>query len=453
MKFRMNALASGILSLALAGSPAFSAVSEEEAAKLGDELTPIGAEKSGNGDEIPAWDGGLTEAPDNYDGNHYMNPFPDDEPKFVIDQSNVDEYKDRLTPGQVKMIEEYDDYKMPVYKTRRTAALPERIYEKAKKNATNTTLAEGGNGLEDFDTAVPFPIPENGIQVIWNHITRYRGGAVNRNVHQATPQENGNFTPVHFDEEFAWRTSLEDYEPGEGEDSNILFYFKQKIQSPSRLAGNVLLVHEPLNQVKEQRRAWVYNAGQRRVRRAPQVAYDGPGTAADGQRTSDNLDMFNGAPDRYNWELKGKKEIYIPYNSYQLDDPSLSYDELLQPGHINQEHARYELHRVWHVTATLKEGERHIYAKRDFYIDEDSWGASVVDHYDGRGELWRVAEGHTMQFYDERVPWYAFEALYDTLNGRYLVLGLTNEMDDPYEFGIERQFRDFTPSALRSSGR
>ncbi|MEQ6884364.1 DUF1329 domain-containing protein [Salicola sp. Rm-C-2C1-2] len=451
MTFRMNALASGILSLAVVGSPALAAVSEEEAAKLGNELTPIGAKKAGNGDEIPAWDGGLTTPPDNYDGKHYVDPFPEDEPLFTIDQSNVDEYKDRLSPGQVKMIKEYDDYKMPVYQTRRTAALPEKIYNKAKENATNTTLVSGGNGLENFDTAVPFPIPENGIQVIWNHITRYRGGAVNRNVHQAVPQENGDYTPIHFDEELTWRTALQDYEPSK--DSNVLFYFQQQIKSPSRLAGNVLLVHETINQVKEPRRAWVYNAGQRRVRRAPQVAYDGPGTASDGQRTSDNLDMFNGAPNRYNWELKGKKEMYIPYNGYRLDDPSLTYDELLESGHINQDHARYELHRVWHVTATLKDDERHIYAKRDFYFDEDTWGAAVVDHYDGRGELWRVAEGHAMQFYDQEVPWYAFETLYDTLNGRYLVLGLTNEMDDPYNFGIERQLRDYTPSALRRSGR
>lgn len=451
MTLRMNALASGILSLAIVGSPALAAVSEDKAAKLGNELTPIGAKKAGNGDEIPAWSGGLTEAPDRYEGEHYLNPFPDDEPLFVIDQNNVDEYKDRLSPGQVKMIQEYDDYKMPVYKTRRTAALPEKIYDKAQKNATNTTLVEGGNGLENFDTAVPFPIPENGLHVIWNHITRYRGGAVNRNVHQVTPQENGDYTAVHFDEELTWRTALQDYDPSKN--SNVLFYFKQQIKSPSRLAGNVLLVHETLNQVKEPRRAWVYNAGQRRVRRAPQVAYDGPGTASDGQRTSDNLDMFNGAPDRYNWELKGKKEMYIPYNSYKLDDPSLSYDELLKPGHINQDYARYELHRVWHVTATLKEGERHVYAKRDFYFDEDTWAAVVVDHYDGRGELWRVGEGHLMPFYDVKVPWYAFESLYDTLNGRYLVLGLTNEMDDPYDFGIKRRFKDYTPAALRRSGR
>jgi len=452
MTFRMKALASGIVVMSLAAAPAIAKVSPEEAERLGDELTPMGAEREGNGDEIPAWDGGLSNVPEGYeDDGHYVNPFPEDEPLFVIDQSNVDEYEDRLSPGQIKMIKEYDDYKMPVYKTRRTMTYPQEIFDKVKKNALNTTLIKGGNGLEDFDTAIPFPMPENGLQIIWNHITRYRGGAVSREIDQVTPQEDGDFSAVRFDEEITWRTALRDYEPGE--DSNVLFYFRQKIVSPSRLAGNVLLVHETIDQVKEPRRAWVYNAGQRRVRRAPQVAYDGPGTAADGMRTTDNFDMFNGAPDRYNWELVGKKEMYIPYNSYQFDDPELSYDELVQAGHVNQDYARYELHRVWHVRATLKEGERHIYAQRDFYIDEDTWTASIVDQYDGRGELWRVSEGHNMFLYDVKVPWFAFETIYDTLSGRYLALGLTNEVEDPYEFGIKRRFQDYTPSALRRSGR
>jgi hypothetical protein len=214
-----------------------------------------------------------------------------------------------------------------------------------------------------------------------------------------------------------------------------------------------LLVHETLDQVKEPRLAWLYNAGQRRVRRAPQVSYDGPGTASDGLRTSDNFDMYNGAPDRYDWKLVGKKEMYIPYNSYKLNSKSLKYDDIIRPGHLNPEHTRYELHRVWAVEGTIKDGQRHIYAKRTFYIDEDSWAASVIDHYDGRGELWRVAEAHSMQFYDAVIPWYAIETLYDLLAGRYLALGLDNEEGKSYQFDFERSEKDYTPAALRRSGR
>ncbi|MCG2579820.1 MAG: DUF1329 domain-containing protein [Marinobacter sp.] len=451
MKLNKKLLASGVMAATLFAGNAFGAVSAEEAAKLGNSLTPIGAEKAGNGDEIPAWDGGLKEAPAGYKNDGiYVNPFPDDEVLFTIDQSNVDQYAENLSAGQVAMIKRYSDYKMPVYKTRRSATYPQAVMDETVKNATNAELIKDGNGIANYQDATPFPIPQNGVEAIWNHITRYRGGSVQRNVGQVTPTENGNFSVVKFQDELTWRAYLKDYKPDQ--DPNVLFYFKQAITAPARLAGNVLLVHETLDQVAEPRRAWVYNAGQRRVRRAPQVAYDGPGTAADGMRTSDNFDMFNGAPDRYNWELVGKKEIYIPYNSYELVDRNLSYDEIINAGHINQDLTRYELHRVWHVRATLKSGERHIYAQRDFYLDEDSWQASVIDHYDGRGELWRVAEAHAMQFYDQQVPWYAIEVLYDLLSGRYLALGLTNEENEPYTFGVERNSREYTPAALRRAG-
>jgi hypothetical protein len=229
-------------------------------------------------------------------------------------------------------------------------------------------------------------------------------------------------------------------------------YFKQRVTAPSRLAGNVLLVHETIDQVKEPRLAWIYNAGQRRVRRAPQVAYDGPGTASDGMRTADNFDLFSGAPDRYDWKLVGKKEMYIPYNSYKLDSPSLTYDDVLQAGHINQDLTRYELHRVWEVEATLKSGERHIYAKRHMYFDEDSWQLALVDHYDGRGQLWRVAEGHAQNYYSFKTPGYTLEALYDLVAGRYLALGMKNEEKTAWKVGFKASAADFTPAALRNSG-
>jgi len=445
--------ASGALALSLLATSVMAAVSADEAAKLGTTLTPIGAEKAGNADgSIPEWTGGLPTNAGAVDAKGFLaDPFASEQPKFTITAQNVAQYKDKLTPGQQAMFQRYPDtFKMPVYPTHRTATVPANVLEATKKNATNTKLVEGGNGLENFDQANPFPIPQNGLEAIWNHITRYRGGSVQRLVTQATPQQNGSYSLVYFQDEFTFRTSLTDYNPAQA--SNVLFYFKQQVTAPSRLAGNVLLVHETLNQVKEPRLAWLYNAGQRRVRRAPQVSYDGPGTASDGLRTSDNFDMYNGAPDRYEWKLNGKKEIYIPYNSYKLDSPSIKYADIIKPGHINQDLTRYELHRVWHVTATLKAGERHIYAKRDFYIDEDTWQAAAIDHYDGRGTLWRVAEAHSQYYYNKQVPWYTLESLNDLLSGRYLALGMKNEEKQSYNFDYKAASSDFTPAALRQAG-
>lgn len=452
MKITKSLFHAGVLGLSLLATSVMAAVPAAEADKLGKSLTPMGAEMAGNADgSIPAWKP-LPKNAGSVDSKGFLsNPYASEQPLFTITAKDADKYKDKLAPGQYAMFKRYPEtFKMPVYPSHRGATVPDNVFAAIKKNATSTNLVSGGNGLEDFDTAVPFPIPKTGVEVIWNHITRYRGGSVTRLVTQATPQPNGSYSLVYFQDQFVFRDKMKDYDPANP--GNILFYFKQKVTAPARLAGGVLLVHETLDQVKEPRSAWVYNAGQRRVRRAPQVSYDGPGTAADGLRTSDNLDMYNGAPDRYDWKLEGKKEMYIASDSYKLDDPKLKYSDIIKAGHINQDLARYELRRVWHVTATLKEGQRHIYAKRDFYIDEDTWQAAVIDHYDGRGQLWRVAEAHAENYYDKQVPWYALETLYDLQSGRYLALGMKNEEKSAYDFGFTATTSDFTPAALRQDG-
>ena len=232
----------------------------------------------------------------------------------------------------------------------------------------------------------------------------------------------------------------------------MMFYLKQSIKSPARLTGTTVLVHETLDQVAQPRLAWVYNSGQRRVRRAPQIAYDGPGTAADGLRTTDNWDMYNGATDKYDWTLVGKQEKLIPYNSFKFADNKVKYDDLLMAGHANPEMTRYEKHRVWVVEANLKEGERHIYAKRTFYIDEDTWQIGVIDHYDGRGELWRVAEAHQLQYTADTVPWTAGEIIHDLQSGRYLAMNLTNE-EKAINFTSAAKHKDYTPAALRRAAK
>jgi len=445
-------LKAGVLGMSLLATSVMAAVSADEAAKLGSTLTPMGAEKAGNADgSITAWQP-LSKTAGSVDAKGFLSdPYGSEKPKFTITAQNVEQYKDKLSPGQYAMFKRYPEtYKIPVYPTHRGSTVPDEVFAAIKRNATKTNLVAGGNGLENFETAIPFPIPKSGVEVIWNHITRYRGGSVTRLVTQVTPQPNGSYSPVSFSDQFVFRDKLKDYDPANP--GNVLFYFKQKVTAPSRLAGTVLLVHETLDQVKEPRKAWVYNAGQRRVRQAPQVSYDGPGTAADGLRTSDNLDMFNGAPDRYDWKLEGKKEMYIASNTYKLDSPGLKYADIVKPGHINQDLSRYELRRVWHVVATLKPGQRHIYAKRDFYIDEDTWQASVIDQYDGRNQLWRVSEAHAQDYYNNQVPWYTLEAIYDLQSGRYLALGLKNEEKRAYDFGFTASKADFQPAALRQDG-
>ena len=311
-------LSSGALALSLLAGSVTAAVSPDEAAKLGSSLTLVGAEKAASSDgAIPAYAGGLTSAPAGFKAGDSMrpDPFASEKPLMVIDGKNVEQYKNQLSATTVELARRYPTFRVDVYPTHRSAALPDTVLENSRKNAVTAQSLEGGTAIDNALPGVPFPIPKSGVEVIWNHITRYRGGSVSRLVTQATPQQNGSYSMVKLEEQFMFRDRLKDFDPANP--GNVLFYFKQKVTAPPRLAGTVLLVHETLDQVKEPRLAWVYNAGQRRVRRAPQVAYDGPGTAADGLRTSDNFDMFSGAPDRYDWKLVGKREMYIPYNAYK----------------------------------------------------------------------------------------------------------------------------------------
>ncbi len=442
----------GVVSFYFSMTTAHAAISTEEVAKLGKELTPVGAIKGGNADgSIPAWSGGITQAPAGYKpGGHHVDPFASDKISFSINADNVQQYSDKLSPGQIAMLQKYPSFKMNVYPTRRSASLPQRIYQATIENAASAELINNGNGIANTINGVPFPVPASGLEAIWNHIVRYRGTAVQRWINQAAVTSSGKYTLVKLEDEFDFQYVKEGAQLADID--NILLYFKQSVKAPARLAGGVLLVHETIDQVKEPRHAWTYNPGQRRVRRAPNVSYDNPGTASDGLRTSDDFDMYNGAPDRYEWKLLGRKEMYVPYNSYKLHADSVEYKEILKAGHINSDLARYELHRVWVVEAELKKGDRHIYGKRVFYIDEDSWQVLMVDKYDNRGQIWRVSEGHVINYYDQPVLWTTLEVHYDLQSGRYLVLGLNNK-EKMYDFNINRKKSDYTPSSLRRAGK
>jgi hypothetical protein len=268
---------------------------------------------------------------------------------------------------------------------------------------------------------------------------------------QAAPTASGDYTYIGFEESLMLPYDMKGAKPEELEKSNILFKFKQKVTEPARLAGTALLVHETMDQIKTPRQAWTYNTGQRRVRRAPNVAYDAPGTASDGLRTTDDFDMFNGAPDRYTWTLKGKQELLIPYNDYKLHSDKVKYDDIIKPGHINPDLVRYEKHRVWVVEANLKPGTRHIYKKRVFFIDEDSWQVAITDIYDNRDQLYRVGMAHQINYYEVPTQWSTLEVFHDLQARRYIAIGLDNETD-MYDFSAKLKDRMFTPSALSRDG-
>lgn len=470
MLFKKIILAGATMALVL-GVPtaSFAKVSAEAAKELKSSLTPLGGLRAGNGknvaagEGIPDWEGGITKAqiPATYKrgGQHHPDIYASDKVLFTITADNYKQYGDKLPKGMQAMFENYPaSFRMPVYQSRRSASVPDWVYANTSRNATAASLVAGGNGIAGAYGGIPFPIPsgnneDQAMQVIWNHTARFRGVFVVRRGAEVAVQRNGDYSLVVGQQEIYFRY----YNPKGGLkdlEDNLAFYYLAFTKSPPRLAGGAVLVHEAIDQKAKPRQAWGYNAGQRRVRRAPNLAYDTPIAAADGLRTADDTDMFNGALDRYDWKLIGKKEMYIPYNNFKMDSADLKYSQILTKSHPNPDYARYELHRVWVVEATLKEGARHLYSKRTFYIDEDSWGIAVLDQYDNRGQLWRVSEAFLKNYYEVPTTWSALDVFHDLRSKRYHAQYLDNEEDTTFDFSRAVPANSyFSPAALRRRGR
>jgi len=440
-----------LLALVSTGSPALAGGAAAELANPDRNLTPVGADRGANADKsIPAWEGGMTSPPQGWTQTQgYTDPFFAEKPLYVITGHNAGQYAAHLSPGQMALLKRYPDYAMPVYPTHRTAAFPKEVTDRVKAQADKTAL-RGFALVNSGRSTVPFPIPSNGLEAIWNHLTRYLGKGIERSFHSFAVRPNGSYLKIGFHD---MRIYDENFDQTE---ENNLFSYLGYFTSPTELRGTVYLVHEPIDQVKESRKAWVYNAGQRRVRRAPDLAYDNAQDGSDGLAVADQYDGYNGAPDRYDWSLLGKKEVIVAYNDYKIGDKSISYDQIIKKNTINSDYLRYELHRVWVVEAKLKAGQSHIYARRVFYLDEDSWSVLLDDAYDSRGQLWRTGLHGLIQAYDAVVPWYRFELWHDLSNGAYVITGLDNEVKNPLPalmFGAKGRRADFEPDALRRIGK
>jgi len=429
-------------------------VPPELAARLDGDLTPFGAERAGNADgTIPEWTGGLQTPPPGYEvGVHHIDPFADEAPLFTITAANQDQYAHRLSGVSRAMFHAWPEtYQMNVYPSHRTCAVPDWVYASIRNNAVVGELEGDGNGVLGAIHGQPFPVVGNGLEMIWNHMLNYLPNKITRQFAAIIPTRSGAFTPYVAQDDAIINWTNPDFRAAEDLNNISALYILHTL-APSRVAGSVILVHESLNMRNGSRQAWQYSPGTRRVRRAPDIAYDNPGTNSDGMSTADSFGGFNGAPDRYDWRVVRKMEAYIPYNNYRLGAPDLEYTDIAQMPHLNPEYIRHELHRVWVLEANLRPGTRHTYARRVFYIDEDTTGIVQAEIYDSRGELWRLQEGYPTVAYEVPACVGVAGISYDLNNGRYLIGGLLNQEGPINFFADELDESRYTPSFIRRLG-
>jgi len=453
---KRNLLLGLALQFGLAGV-ALAAASEAEIARLGQDLTCVGAEKVGNADgSIPEWSGKWLGVPPHVNftgtGAHPIDPYPDDKPLFVITAQNMAEHEARLSDGQKELFAKYpDSFRMPVYPSRRDFRMPDSVCQATLENARSAKLVSDGEGIEATTGGIAFPFPQTGLELLWtSSFYTYRPW---------TEELTSDNAYVLADGKVNWgqvksRNLAPHLKPGHvgpqaGQSS---FYFNETLK-PQRDRGEINTGMEFWNHQAQPRQSWRYDPGTRRVRQAPEYGFDMPFPGTGGSITVDEVRIFNGSPQRYDWHIVGKKEIYVPYNAYRVHSPEVSYDDLLTPGHANPEHMRYELHRVWVLEGTLKENYRHLYGKRVMYVDEDSWLMLMGDNYDTRGGLWRTSMVNYFYAYEAQT-WQAGAGFYhDLLSGTYLGFNLVNEQPQAYVLNRGKLTeRNFGPEAARRSG-
>lgn len=442
------------IALAIGGiSGAMGAVTAEEAKQLGTTLTHMGAEKAGNKDgSIPAFTNENIKPPADYKpgSGRYPDPFRNEKPILSITAKNMDQYADRLSEGTKLMLKRFPSYRVDVYPTHRTGTYTPWIAENCIKNATRAKTVDGGLGVEGAYGCVPFPIPKSGIDVVWNlflqpaHVGvwgNWQGWSVDPAGRRSLI--NGyNIYHVNYLYDTS-RTSL----------SDLVYHKLIAIDTdPPRLVGEQNLLWYSINYAKRDSQAWVYTPGQRRVRLAPEAKYDTPIATSGGFIYYDELNMYSGEPDRYDFKILGKKEMFVPYNTYRaLFDP---VDKVMPPNHFNPESLRWELHRVWVLEATLKNGKRHAFPKRIWYADEDTWSFLLYDGYDHANKLSRIGQMLPLQMYEGGVNSFMGYSyiFYDVLKGSYAVFDQFGE-PKTYVLPVAKKPESFTaPESMAGTG-
>jgi len=425
------------------------AVTPEEAAELKSSLMPMGGEKAGNKEgTIPAWEGGYTKVPLGWkQGDLRPDPFNDEKPRLQITGKNVDQYADKLIDGVKALFKKYPDFRLDVYPTHRTAAAPTWLYDNTFKNATRAKTKDGGLSIEGAYGGVPFPIPKDGYEVMWNHLTGWKGQACEYSARSYVVQPNGkSVMSTEFKQRRQWPYYEEKGPEGYGGDYSL---FRQLQVAPPFKAGESILVRESLD-IDQGRKAWQYLLGQRRVRRAPTIGFDTPDGPSSGQGHYDEAFVFNGSLEKYEWKLVGKKEMFVPYNENRIYAGNEA--DLITGGYVNPDVLRWELHRVWVVEASLAPGKRHVVPKRRFYIDEDSWNALMAEGWDAQGQPWRLQVGFPFAAADMPGVISISYAHYDLMTGIWVLSTVWNEVDPKYKLVEPKPDRYFNPEALAGQG-
>ena len=396
-KFRLMVF----VATAAASVNALAAVSADEAKQLGGAtLTIWGAEKAGNKDgTIPPYTGEMVKSPPGNVPGEYSEPW-NEKPLFTITAQNYTKYADKLD-AQVELFKKFPNYRMDIYPTHRTTVLPKHYLDNTLKNATSCKTDPAGNALEGCYGGVPFPIAKTGAEMMWNHLFTWNGYFNKANFMSYVVSADGTVTLQSINEAYQKYPMFDPTRTTPAKPDDVFWGYRSDLTAPARRRGEKLLILDAVDNLRVGRRVWQYIPGQRRVKLAPDLAYDTPNPNGGGALAIDEAKGFLGALDRYEWKLIGKKEKFIMSNNFKVEDFHVCpVEKLYTKGFPNPDCVRWELRRVWQVEGKLRPGFRHIYPRRVLYWDEDGYAGGTSENYDASGHLYRFITVISYPYYD-----------------------------------------------------
>jgi hypothetical protein len=438
-----------VLLLATLATSALAAGTLAESERLKTDLTPVGAERAGNREgTIPPWNGGYTTSNPGYrPGQVEPDPFGRDTKLFSITSMNYRTFVDKLPEGAKALFERFPDYRMDVYPTHRSAALPPQVYSNISANVARAHAALDGIsfGVDGAFGGIPFPIPHNGFEAMWNHLLGFWGTARELHVKTYVAAPDG---AIELASSYRETADFPFYFPTATASSFGGYYFKTRHwqDGPAAKVGQAYLDWQPINTARYKFAAWRLLPGERRARRGPSISYDVPDPDASGYQNEDEYYIFFGGLDRYDFKLIGKKELYIPYNNNRLYHEPTS--AIMGPMHANPDALRYELHRVWVIEAQLAPGKHHVAPRRRFYLDEDTWFAVYGEAWDDRGRLWKFAHATMYLMPDVPAVILGSQFVYDLDLGGYVFAFAFNDERESYKVTEPHAAVLFTPESL-----
>ncbi len=390
-------------------------------------LTLVGAIARGNyAGDLPAIEGSRAlSCPENFQKGVFLaDPYGEEDVLFRIDHTNMDEYENRLTPGQMARLRLAKHYYMNIYPTHRNYELSKKFLKSTQKSRKSARIDKNLN-LSGYKGGLPFPVPENGIEAIFNvqkgrHFYDMKGTFTVRTI-----APSGRVTPHRL--KINMITFENQNRPSRAKVTNPdLLSFAAILNNinPSPNAGTALMIRGHSDYQKGAA-YWVYRPSFGQVKgklRKIGHLYDGSTPISKSITYDDILGVFAQELNEWSWKLIGRRELYIPANNYNVWGKDSKIKKPFPPLSLNPENIRYELRRVWAIEQTPIKGAKYPIGKRVTYYDEDSWNRITYDNYDRKGNLLGLGEQFTAYDYCNKLPYWNGMTTVNLKTGHYDVL-------------------------------